>query len=215
MLELIEDLGMMYPTEKSKTKKRYGLYRCFCGNEFKTMVESVKSKRTRSCGCIHKKILLNMITSHGLSRHPLYIVMSNMKARTTNKKSEDYINYGARGITICEEWLNDFKAFYDWAMENGYKKGLTIDRINNDGNYEPSNCRWVYRDIQNRNKRKIFKHNTSGYKGVCREDSKWRATIGAKNKCVHIGVFDSALEAAKAYDQYVIDNNLEHTRNFN
>ena len=215
MVQLIQDLGTLYPTLNSKHKARYGLYKCFCGNEFKTQIQSIKSGATSSCGCYQKQRREEAHIIHGLSKHHLHSVWSNMKSRILNINSEDYKNYGARGITICDEWKNDFKSFYDWSLANGYKKELTIDRMNNNGNYEPSNCRWVYRDIQNRNRRKIFKHNTSGYKGVSRKQTKWRATVGDNNKSVHIGMFNSAIEAAKAYDQYVIDNNLEHTRNFN
>ena len=215
MLELVEDLGTLYPTSNSKHKARYGLYKCFCGNEFKAQMQSIKSGATTSCGCYQKQRNKETHIIHGLSKHHLHSVWSNMKSRILNINSEDYKNYGARGITICDEWKNDFKSFYDWSLANGYKKELTIDRMNNNGNYEPINCRWVYRNIQNRNRRKIFKHNTSGYKGVSRKQTKWRAVIGDNNKSVHIGMFNSAIEAAKAYDQYVIDNNLEHTRNFN
>ena len=77
-----------------------------------------------------------------------------MKTRCYNPKFIYYNNYGGRGIKICDEWLNDFGKFYDWTINNGYKEGLTIDRINNDGNYEPSNCRWITRAEQNRNQRK-------------------------------------------------------------
>ena len=214
-LELIKDLGMLFPTENSKTKKRFGLYKCFCGNEFKTMISSVKNERTKSCGCIHKNMLLNMITKHNLCKHPLYTTWCNIKSRTTNINSDDYINYGARGIDICNEWKNDFLSFYNWALDNGYKYGSTIDRINNDLGYSPENCRWTNRNVQARNKRKLFKSNTSGHKGVTYKNKKWRCTIGVNNKSIHIGMFNTSLEAAKAYDQYVIDNNLEHTRNFN
>ena len=80
-----------------------------------------------------------------------------MKTRCYNPNFIYYCNYGGRGIIICDEWLNDFKAFYEWAINNGYKEGLTIDRINNDGIYEPSNCRWITRAEQNRNQRKTKK----------------------------------------------------------
>lgn len=93
-------------------------------------------------------------TTHGYSKHPLYARWNSMKQRCYNPKATNYKNYGARGILVCEEWLNNPKAFCDWGMANGYKKGLELDRKNNDGNYESGNCRWVTRSINQKNKRR-------------------------------------------------------------
>lgn len=103
-----------------------------------------------------------MNKTHGLCHTRLNRIYHEMKNRCLCKTSDKYKYYGGRGISICEEWLNDFKSFYDWAMSNGYSDDLTIDRINNDGNYEPSNCRWATRcqQIQNTSR-------TRNYKGKC------------------------------------------------
>lgn len=90
---------------------------------------------------------------HGLCKTRLYRIFGNIKQRCYYKNNKDYKNYGGRGIIVCDEWLKDFKKFYDWAINNGYQDGLTIDRINNDGNYEPSNCRWITKKAQSRNNR--------------------------------------------------------------
>ena len=76
-----------------------------------------------------------------------------MKQRCSNPNHKSYHNYGGRGIIVCDEWKNNYQAFYDWSMNNGYKEGLSIDRINNNGNYEPSNCRWTDKITQNNNTR--------------------------------------------------------------
>jgi len=85
--------------------------------------------------------------------HKLHPIWRGMKARCYNPKALKYKHYGARGIEICDEWRNSYQKFYDWAINNGYVEGLTLDRINVNGNYEPTNCRWVTKTIQNRNKR--------------------------------------------------------------
>ena len=92
-----------------------------------------------------------------LSATGLYSIWCGMKTRCYNQKSLEYSNYGGRGIKVCDEWKNDFKAFYNWAMSNGYEDSLTIDRINPFANYEPSNCRWATYEEQAANKRKNYK----------------------------------------------------------
>lgn len=130
---------------------------CDCGNELEVMRSSLKTGKTQSCGCLWEET----ITTHGLSKKRLYSVWHGMRQRCYNTKTRGYKNYGGRGIKICDEWLGEhgFENFYEWAMANGYdenaKRGdCTIDRINNDGNYEPSNCRWVDLEVQRTNQRK-------------------------------------------------------------
>lgn len=90
---------------------------------------------------------------HGLSRTRIYHIWTGMKKRCNNRRAHDYINYGGRGIKVCPKWSNSFLSFYEWSMKHGYNDTLTIDRINVNGMYEPSNCRWVNRSVQNSNKR--------------------------------------------------------------
>lgn len=90
---------------------------------------------------------------HGKSNTRLYNIWTHMKARCYNKNDQHYENYGSRGIVVCDEWKHNFMNFYNWAMNNGYRENLSIDRIDVDGNYEPDNCRWVDVKIQNCNKR--------------------------------------------------------------
>lgn len=111
-------------------------------------------------------------TSHGKYKTKLYSVYRNMKQRCLNPNKKSYVRYGGRGITICDKWLgrNGFMAFYEWAMNNGYSEGLTIDRIDNDGNYEPENCRWADRVTQNNNFSRNRKYT---YNGETHSLSEW------------------------------------------
>jgi len=208
---LIEDLGMMFATESSKYKSRYGLYKCgLCGNEFRTRVQCINSGGTKSCGCYKKRRVSETHKTHGLKTTRLYGIWRDIKSRVLNLKSKKYNDYGGRGITICDEWKDDFMSFYTWAMSNGYSDELSIDRIDNDGNYCPENCRWTTRVIQTRNQR-IRKTNTSGYKGVTfhKRDKKFTAYITVNTKQIALGYFQTAVEGAIAYNNYIIENNLE------
>ena len=153
---------------------------------------------------------------HYLSNHKLYAVWCKMINRCTKNNDKSFKNYGARGISVCDEWSIRFLNFYNWSMDNGYQEGLTLDRQDNDKGYSPINCRWTNRIVQNRNTRKLMSTNTSGYRGVSWNKNRnyWSCKITIENKTINIGRFFDKVEAAKAYDNYIINNNLEHTKNF-
>ena len=208
---LIEDLGMIFATESSKTKFRYGIYKCgFCGEEFKAYTQHITSGNIKSCGCYMKRRVSETHKTHGKRHTRLYSIWSKLKGRVLNPKDKAYTDYGDRGITICEEWKNDFTSFHDWAMANGYSDELSIDRIDNNKNYCPDNCRWATRTIQSRNQR-IYKNNTSGYKGVSynKRRGKYQTLIGVNKNNIYLGYFQTAVEGAIAYNNYIIENNLE------
>lgn len=125
---------------------------CDCGRiTHPIMTNKLLHGRTSSCGCLRGDFARSMAT-HGLSRTRLYRIWRNMKSRCTNPNVQNFKRYGGRGITVCDEWANSFEAFRDWAMSHGYTDDLSIDRIDNDGNYCPENCRWVDESIQANNK---------------------------------------------------------------
>ena len=211
-LVLLKDLGMLYPNNTAKYKVMFGIYECFCGIEFKANSYSVKHKLVISCGCIKKMVHPRL--THGLSHHRLYQTWKSMMQRCLNKKHPQYKDYGGRGIKVCNRW-KDVRNFIEDVYPS-FQEGKTLDRIDVNGNYEPSNCRWVDNFVQARNTRKLPKNNISGYRGVSlhKIKNKWIASIGVNKKKINIGYFKTAEEGARAYDKYVIDNNLEHPTNF-
>ena len=139
-----------YISPKGKKSSRW-LCQCDCGNIKVILGSALKNRRTRSCGCIAKEKIGNYKRTHGKYQTRIYKTWRGMKDRCLNTKHNRYPRYGGRGISICEEWLH-FESFYEWAMAHGYRDGLSIDRINVNGNYEPSNCRWITIKKQANNK---------------------------------------------------------------
>lgn len=142
---------------------------------------------------------------HGYRRHPLYRLWSLIKTRCCNPACEAYPRYGGRGITICNEWKDNFIPFRDWALTNGYEQGLEIDRINNDGNYEPTNCHFVTRRENSNNRRNNKKITAFG-------ETKTVADWSRDRRCV---VTSMALYARLSVFQFSPEKALTHPPHHN
>lgn len=136
-------LTAIYFIHNKNGKKGGWLCECTCGNKKIIGGSDLRLGKTTSCGCLHKEMVSRLFSTHGQSKHPLNTVWSGMKSRCYNVNDEFYSHYGGRGISVCPEWKDDFGVFFNWAIENGWQKGLEIDRENNDLGYEPTNCRFV------------------------------------------------------------------------
>ncbi len=200
---LLEDLGTKYPKPDSKERKRYGLYQCqYCDTIFETQIRSVKDGHTVSCGCIKN-------SKQGNTVNKFYGTWRQMWQRCTNETHAYYKYYRARGISVCKEW-EDLGCFIQWA-DSTYIEGYTLDRIDVNGNYEPSNCTWSDASTQAINRRKSI-NNTSGATGVSynKKHNKYVAYISHNKKHKQLGYFLNLEDAINARDIYIKENNLSY-----
>ena len=155
---------------KRESNSSQAFCKCDCGTEKYVRFTHLKSGRSVSCGCYRKELY----TVHGKSDFRIYQVWADMKGRCQNKKDRNYKNYGGRGVSVCEEW-QEFQPFMEWALVNGYADALTIERIDNNGNYEPDNCKWVMQSEQCQNRRSC---NYITYKGITKNITQWAKETG-------------------------------------
>jgi hypothetical protein len=170
LLKVVEEAG------RSNAGKVLWRCVCQCGNEVTVVGGDLRSGRTASCGCGIVKATVARSRTHGQSGTRLYRIWCAMVTRTTNPNSERYADYGGRGITMCPEWRTSFEAFVR-DMGSTYADGLTIDRIDVNGNYEPGNCRWATYAEQSRNTRRSRRLT---FRGQTKTVAEWNELLGLK-----------------------------------
>lgn len=217
--QLIKDLGMMCPSETSRYKVRYGIYKCpFCSTEFKARCQNINRGQHKSCGCYFKIMVAEKYAIRSERRGKIYTLWNSMNYRCYNPKAKDYENYGGKGITVYEEWKNDFFKFKEWLIAFGIKDGAIFGRIDKSGNFEPENLTWMDHKSVLSYSKLIRKSNKSGFVGVhninrFKTGNVWRAEIRHNGKLKYIGAYKTKEDAALAYNKYITDNNLAHGLN--
>lgn len=164
----------------------FAMFKCFCGKEFEARMKHVKAGSKKSCGCAR----FAHLSTGGKSDRHLYAIWFAMKRRCLNETSPQFADYGGRGITVCDEWLS-YKSFEKWAFDNGWKRGIELDRKDNDAGYCPENCRFVTRSVNIRNRRDtiIWKYQDKVFK---------TAAQGGE----HLGISDSTFRRRCRSDKY-------------
>lgn len=179
---------------------------CECGNTSVVSGSLLTIGKSQSCGCLTVENKIKAKTTHGQTKSRLYRIWRNMRGRCQYEKNDNYKSYGDRGIRVCDEWNNSFESFRDWALSNGYADELTLDRIESNGNYEPSNCRWITIKKQQNNKRsnQIFTVD-----GVTRTIKEWSEISGigmhalykrVKNGCTEVEFLKPSQRGNKSED---------------
>lgn len=176
-------------------KSAQWLCKCDCGNMKVTSASGLYGGRTKSCGCYNVECIKSRTFKHGQSYTRIHRIWDMMKSRCYYKGNNRYEYYGGRGIVVCDEWKNNFIAFYEWAMSNGYSDELSIDRIDLNGNYEPSNCRWATKVEQANNK---SNNRFITFNNQTHTASQWAKITGIKEATIRYRIIHSNWNVERA-----------------
>lgn len=188
-------LVALEPIRGSRNNPPKYICKCDCGNIVTVRSCHIVSGHTKSCGCYNSDVVKEMKTTHGQCHTRLYRIWFGMLGRCTKESNEAYHNYGGRGITVCDEWRK-FEPFYEWSMKNGYTDELTLDRIDVNGNYEPSNCRWATRYEQSRNTRRNVVITFNNETKILRD---WEIELGMNPGTLEARINDYGWSVEKAF----------------
>ena len=193
-----EKIGRLIVIERIKNKGDYVFWkcRCSCGNFVEVSSNNLRSKHTKSCGCLSRELAAKRLTTHGMKKTRLYNIWTNM-----NRRCKTATDYTRKGIKVCSLWEHDFNAFYKWATANGYKDGLTIDRIDYNGNYTPVNCRWATLRQQNNNR---SNNRLLAYKGETKPLSIWADIVGINRRTLYTRIYNLHWDVDKALGSPVL-----------
>lgn len=211
-------LSVLYETDPRIDKRgkdvRQFILLCDCGNITKAALGHLRSGHTNSCGCYQKEQVGKSHLTHGETGTRLYRLWCDIRNRCYNQNVVAYPDYGGRGITVFREWRENYIAFSDYikTIEGWDDDSLSIDRINNNGNYEPGNVRFVTDTMQARNKR-ANKNNKTHHRGVTSElmpsgNYRFRASVSDGNKKIQLGSFSNVRDAVEARNNYIISHGL-------
>lgn len=200
-------------TEKTANRQWRGIVECSCGKQFERILSQItsgRSKMCRSCSNLKCTILgaiskIHGDTVEGSEYNKLYLCWKGMKQRCYNKKATHYERYGGRGITVCDDWLNNYQKFKEWAISNNWEEHLTIDRVDIDGNYEPSNCRWIASELNTSLMSKYHAlHKTGGHSDESILKRKVKNTANFGTRCTLTkGDFIMEFLSAKAAAEFL------------
>jgi hypothetical protein len=180
-----------------KGKHSYWKCECDCGNDKITRADCLKNNTVKSCGCLNREA--NGV-KHGQHGTKLYHVWAGVKDRCNNPNAKHFKHYGGRGISICEEWKVDYIIFFNWAMEKGYKEGLTIERIDVNGNYEPSNCKWITQKEQAKN---TTRNRKITYDGQTLNITEWAEELGINRNTLNARLNKANVNIKEAFTKPV------------
>lgn len=170
---------------------------CDCGKIFTTRGTRLRAGKAMSCGCYGASILSRKTKKHGMSNTRIYHTWNSMLERCYKEDGKSYKFYGAKGVEVCDQW-KDFLSFYDWAVNNGYKEDLTIERIDCTGNYEPDNCKFISKKEQARNTRSNIRITTSdGYMTAAEVSRMLNVCPSTIEKFYHLGLIQTIDDAIR------------------